>query len=94
MKRTVSALAARKSLGELLESVYYRGDEVVVERAGKPMAVIIPVHQYERLERQKGEFLDLLEASWGRRPPASDPVAEEELIAREVMKHRHGDEGR
>jgi prevent-host-death family protein len=40
VKRTVSALDARRRLGELLESVYHRGDEVIIERAGKPMAVV------------------------------------------------------
>ncbi|MBI2767008.1 MAG: type II toxin-antitoxin system prevent-host-death family antitoxin [Chloroflexi bacterium] len=33
-ERTVSALDARRRLGELLESVYHRGDEVIIERAG------------------------------------------------------------
>jgi prevent-host-death family protein len=52
MKRKVSAMEARKRLGELLEGVYYRGDEVVIERAGKPMAVVIPSARYEALERE------------------------------------------
>ena len=33
MKRKVSAVEARRRLGEILEGVYYRGDEVVIERA-------------------------------------------------------------
>jgi prevent-host-death family protein len=88
MKRHVNALAARKNLGELLESVYYRGDEIVVERAGKPMAVLIPLHQYERLEQQKEEIRKTLEAIWANRPPIKDPEAEEEFILNEVMEMR------
>jgi prevent-host-death family protein len=51
MKRTLSAVEARQKLGEILESVYYRGDEVVIERAGKPMAVVVPARLYENIER-------------------------------------------
>lgn len=47
MKRRISAVEARKRLGDILESVHYRGDEVVIERAGKPMAVVIPAERCE-----------------------------------------------
>jgi len=43
MKRRLSAVEARKKLGEVLDGVYYRGDEVVIERAGKPLAVVVPI---------------------------------------------------
>jgi prevent-host-death family protein len=58
MKRTISAGEARTRLGELLEAVYYRGDEVVIERAGKPMAVVIPAARYEAMERSRKESFD------------------------------------
>lgn len=61
MKRTVSALDARRRLGQLLEGVYYRGDEVVIERAGKPMAVVIPAGRYESLERNRERLWELIE---------------------------------
>lgn len=38
---TVSAYRARTNFGEILNLVYYRGDEVVVERKGKPVVKII-----------------------------------------------------
>lgn len=50
MRRTVSAMEARKKFGELLESVYYRGDQVTIERAGKVMAILVPAAEYEELE--------------------------------------------
>jgi len=43
MVKKVTALKARKTLGQLLEEVYYRGDQYVIERAGKPMAAIVPL---------------------------------------------------
>lgn len=38
---TVSAYRARTNFGEILNLVYYRGDEVVVERKGKPVVKIV-----------------------------------------------------
>ena len=64
VKRRISAVDARKRLGEILEGVYYRGDEVVIERAGKPMAVVIPANRYEVLERSRERFFELVEENW------------------------------
>jgi prevent-host-death family protein len=61
MKRKLSAVEARKRLGEILEGVYYRGDEVVIQRAGKPMAVVIPVGRYESLEKNRQRMFELIE---------------------------------
>ncbi len=55
MKRTVSAMEARKHFGELLEQVRYRGDQVVIERAGRPMAVLVPVGEAREMERHRSE---------------------------------------
>ncbi|HEY7467658.1 MAG TPA: type II toxin-antitoxin system prevent-host-death family antitoxin [Dehalococcoidia bacterium] len=66
MKRKLSAVEARKKLGEILESVYYRGDEVVIERAGKPMAVVIPASLYESLEKSRRRLFELIELNWER----------------------------
>ena len=64
MKRKFSAVEARRKLGEILEGVYYRGDEVVIERAGKPMAVVLPMARYEMLERDRERFFELIEKNW------------------------------
>ena len=61
MQKTVSAQVARQRLGELLEGVYYRDDEVVIERAGKPMAVVIPIAQYEQIEAARRRFWQKVE---------------------------------
>lgn len=66
MKRRISAVEARKRLGEILESVYYRGDEVVIERAGKAMAVVIPSERYKAMERSRERFFALIEKNWAQ----------------------------
>ena len=38
--KIISAYTARVNFGELLNEVYYKGEEIVVERKGKPMVKI------------------------------------------------------
>jgi prevent-host-death family protein len=64
VKRKLSAVEARKRLGEVLEGVFYRNDEVVIERAGKPMAVVIPTWLYANIERDREHLLELIEMNW------------------------------
>ena len=55
MVRKVSAMAVRDRLGQLLEEVYYKGDAVIIERAGRPMAVLVPPAEYERLRASRAK---------------------------------------
>jgi len=66
MKRRVSAMDVRKKFGEILESVFYRGDEIVIERAGKTMGVIVPADRYEAIERSRQRLFELVEKNWER----------------------------
>ena len=77
MKRTISDLDARQQLADLLESVQDRGDEVVIERAGKPMAVVIPAERYEALERERERLWQFVEKAQA----GNDDLAEEAVDA-------------
>jgi prevent-host-death family protein len=56
MQKVISAMTARKQFGQLLEESFYRGDTFVVERAGKPMAALVPIEQYQQWLTQRSEF--------------------------------------
>ena len=43
---------ARARLSELLESAQFRGQEFLIERAGKPFAVIIGADQYAQMQSE------------------------------------------
>ena len=79
MKRKVSALEARRRLGELLESVFYRGDEVAIERAGKVMGVIVPAERYEAMERSRQRMMELVEKNWEHNKDVPYEVIEREV---------------
>ena len=88
LKRRLSAVEARRRLGEILEGVYYRGDEVVIERAGKTMAVVIPADRYEALERGRERLFELIEKAQARNRDVPYETIEREVAAavREVRE--------
>jgi prevent-host-death family protein len=88
MKRRISAVEARKRLGEVLEGVYYRGDEVVIERAGKPMAVVVPAERYQAMERSRERLWDLIQQNWDKNKDVPLEEIEEDIeeAMREVRK--------
>jgi antitoxin (DNA-binding transcriptional repressor) of toxin-antitoxin stability system len=59
--KRVAAMKVRDKLGQLLDDVYYQGDEVVIERAGKAMAILIPVTRYQQYQRDREERFKILE---------------------------------
>jgi len=85
MRKTVSAVRARGKLGELLEEVYYRGNQYVIERAGKPMAAVVPVEQYEQWRKEREAFFELVEEIRSRSPSAAP-----ESVQRDVASARRG----
>lgn len=52
MEKTISATEARVRFGELLHQVADEQQVIVVERGGKPQAVVLSLEQYERLKSQ------------------------------------------
>lgn len=56
MVKTLTAIKARQNLGQVLNEAYYRGDEFVVERAGKPIAAIVSIEEFEQWERSRELF--------------------------------------
>ena len=79
MTKKVTALKARKNLGQLLEEVYYKGDQYVIERAGRPMAAVVPVWQLEDWQRRRKRFFGMVQALWQRNKKAKPEVIEREV---------------
>ena len=58
---TISTMDVRKRVGDILNRVALRGDEFLIERKGKPLAVIMPVEKADAIRRaarlRLGEWL-------------------------------------
>ena len=55
------SLEARKNLGRLLEEVFDRGDQYVIERAGKPMAAIVPLWHLQAWLKRRERFFGMVD---------------------------------
>jgi len=56
MSQTVSAVEARQKLGEILNRVALRQEEIIIERAGKKIARLLPIENAEPHSRGKLDF--------------------------------------
>lgn len=79
MIKKVSALKTRQNLGQLLEEVYYRGDQYIIERAGRPMAAVVPVWQLEEWRKRRERFFGMVEAVRQRNKRVKPDVMEREV---------------
>jgi prevent-host-death family protein len=79
--KKVNALKARQNLGQLLEEVYYKGDQYIIERAGKPMAAVVPVWQLEEWQKRRERFFSMVEET-----QAKNQEVQPEVIAQEVRE--------
>ncbi|MEA3466659.1 MAG: type II toxin-antitoxin system Phd/YefM family antitoxin [Thermodesulfobacteriota bacterium] len=61
MKENITAMYARKNFGRLLDKAALLGDSYVIERAGRPMAVLVSVDQLEELQAGGKEVEEALE---------------------------------
>jgi len=78
MEKVVGAFEARRRFGQLIEEAFYKKDNFVVERSGRPMAVIVPIDVYRRWQRlAKERVFIMLEEVWRR----TENIPAEELEA-------------
>jgi prevent-host-death family protein len=84
MEKTVPAFEARRQFGTLIDDVSAKGDTVIVERHGKPMAVMVPLSVYEQWKASRDRFFELLDKAAQNAnltPEEADRIAEEAVAA-------------
>jgi prevent-host-death family protein len=94
MVKTVSTAEARATFGDVLNSVYYTKEPVVVQKKGKVVAVIISPEAFQRLQEADARDWAIIQAV-GERNADQDPdevlrdVTEEvEAVRRELAAER------
>jgi len=60
MYKKISALKARQNLGQVMNEVAIKGDDYIIERAGKPLVAVIPIEKYQSLQQEIEEFFEAL----------------------------------
>jgi prevent-host-death family protein len=87
-EKSIGAFEARRKFGQLIEEAYYHKDAFVVERAGRPMAVIVSVDEYRKLKQNaRHEVMDMIREVWER--TAHIPQEELEKDVEKAMEMLH-----
>lgn len=84
MEKKVAAFSARRNFGSLIEDVSVNGDKVIVERHGKPVAVVVPVELYEQWKAAREHFFEMVELAANNAnlsPDEADRIAAEAVAA-------------
>ena len=87
MVRRMSAREAREKFADLLGSVYYTKEPVVVEKQGRPYVVVVSTDDYERIVKEREERFTVLDEVRARNRDVTPEEAEADA-AREVAAVR------
>ncbi|HLZ21986.1 MAG TPA: type II toxin-antitoxin system Phd/YefM family antitoxin [Ktedonobacterales bacterium] len=90
--KRMSAKEARENFSDVLGIVFYGKEPIIVERKGKPMAVLISPEQYERYEQQVMERLGQVVDELRQHNANADPEELQRDIDEaltEVRRERH-----
>ena len=53
MQKKIDVTTARRQFGTLLDQVFYRGDIIVIERKGRPLAQLVPFENEDSRETRR-----------------------------------------
>ena len=79
MLKKVSALKARQNLGQIMNEVSIRGDDYVIERAGKPLVAIINLDKYDLLRADQEAARQALANVWEKMAGVDEKEVLEEI---------------
>ena len=83
MEKTVSAYEARRNFGKVLNEVAAKGDRIVVEKHGEPVAVVVPVEVYKQWQVARQQAFDTIRKM---AEEANVPEEEAERLAVEAVR--------
>ena len=88
MLKRVSALKARQNLGQVMNEVALRGDDYIIERAGKPLVAVVSMEKYALLETQRQAAFGALEKIW-KKMEGEDSKEVEKTIREAIIAVRN-----
>ena len=93
MPKHVGAREARNRFSDLIGSVRFGNEEVILERSGKPMAAMIPIGTYERLVAERRARFEVIERIRSRLPDIP-PEKIDQDVSNAVSSVRSGSDTR
>ncbi len=107
MATLISAAEFHRRAGDLLARIRYRGERFIIERRGQPIAVLLGIEEFHRLETlaarqqaaERAARFAAFEAAWEAAPPSemdgsqlSDDIIQAEVDAvRETRRAQSSD---
>ena len=88
MLKKLSAMKARQNFGQVMNEVSLKGDDYVIERAGKPLVAIISMEKYRILQKEREETFRALDKIWGKMK-SEKPETVEKTVGEAVKSARH-----
>ena len=88
MLKKLSAMKARQNLGQVMNEVSLKGNDYVIERAGKPLVAIISMEKYRILKKEREEAFRDLGRIW-EKMEKENPVIVENTIEEAVKSARN-----
>jgi prevent-host-death family protein len=82
----VTAVNFRQNLGEMLNQVQYRSDSIVINKDGKPVAVLVDAELFARIRRMRERFDALsrrIAEAYADVPPEQGMAEIDAAVARE-----------
>lgn len=59
-------MKARQNLGQIMNEVSLKGDEYIIERAGKPLVAVVSMEKFQTLQKDRKEAMSSIEQIWGK----------------------------
>lgn len=66
MLKKISAMKARQNLGQIMNEVSLKGDDYIIERAGKPLVAVVSMEKFQILQKDRDAAMSALEQIWGK----------------------------
>ena len=79
MIKEATAMTVRQNLGELLNSIQYGHDQIVITKGGKPVAAMVDAALFDKIRLMKREFNRLTEELAISYKVINESVAQQEI---------------
>lgn len=60
MQKTISTQSLKARVGEIVDAVRLRGDRYIIQRRGKPVAALVPLHVNDDQDQKRKELFALI----------------------------------